>query len=133
MSTKLNYKQVANVERRTWDTEAYDKKARERESRVNHQDDLEETATTETTKAGLSQDVEEEFRKAEPGRAGPEGSDRAFTKARTNRIQFESKIGERSMISVEDATAVNKTDGVTKSGVGWHCKVCDCFLKDNLT
>ena len=26
-------------------------------------------------------------------------------------------------------------DGVVKSatGVGWHCKVCDCFLKDSLT
>jgi U4/U6.U5 tri-snRNP component SNU23 len=24
-------------------------------------------------------------------------------------------------------------DGVTKSGVGWHCSVCDCFLKDSMT
>lgn len=24
-------------------------------------------------------------------------------------------------------------DGVTKVGVGWHCKVCDCFLKDSHT
>jgi U4/U6.U5 tri-snRNP component SNU23 len=24
-------------------------------------------------------------------------------------------------------------DGVTKTGVGWHCKVCDCFLRDSLT
>jgi U4/U6.U5 tri-snRNP component SNU23 len=24
-------------------------------------------------------------------------------------------------------------DGVTKTGVGWHCKVCDCFLKDSHT
>jgi U4/U6.U5 tri-snRNP component SNU23 len=23
--------------------------------------------------------------------------------------------------------------GVTKSGVGWHCKVCDCFLRDSHT
>jgi U4/U6.U5 tri-snRNP component SNU23 len=23
-------------------------------------------------------------------------------------------------------------DGVTKTGVGWHCKVCDCFLKDSI-
>ena len=22
---------------------------------------------------------------------------------------------------------------MTKTGVGWHCKVCDCFLKDSLT
>ena len=24
-------------------------------------------------------------------------------------------------------------DGITKTGVGWHCKVCDCFLKDSHT
>ena len=23
--------------------------------------------------------------------------------------------------------------GVTKTGVGWHCKVCDCFLRDSHT
>ena len=28
---------------------------------------------------------------------------------------------------------VGSQDGVTKSGVGWHCKVCDCFLRDSLT
>lgn len=24
-------------------------------------------------------------------------------------------------------------NGVTKTGVGWHCKVCDCFLRDSHT
>ena len=29
--------------------------------------------------------------------------------------------------------SLHEQDGVTKSGVGWHCKVCDCFLKDSHT
>ena len=27
----------------------------------------------------------------------------------------------------------DKDNAVTKSGIGWHCKVCDCFLKDSHT
>lgn len=147
MSTNLNYKQVANVERRTWDLDAYEKKARERaqddadggkkKKRKKDKGDapLESLGPQDET----GEDQKEEFQRAVKGAAGPEKSDRAFLKARKNRVDVDSKIGSVEMINPE-AVATTKAfvgepgsikDGVTKTGVGWHCKVCDCFLRDS--
>lgn len=86
----------------------------------------------------------EEFVSAEPGASGPLSSKRAFLKARTNKIKgLDSKIGSVEIVNPEamattkaaasDDPLVNRDSAVTKSGIGWHCKVCDCFLKDSLT
>eukprot|EP00566_Odontella_aurita_P015582 CAMPEP_0113562674 /NCGR_PEP_ID=MMETSP0015_2-20120614/20653_1 /TAXON_ID=2838 /ORGANISM="Odontella" /LENGTH=286 /DNA_ID=CAMNT_0000464587 /DNA_START=111 /DNA_END=971 /DNA_ORIENTATION=+ /assembly_acc=CAM_ASM_000160 len=154
---------VANVERRTWDKEAYEARAKARTAAT-------EAVSAVASSAGViprpalsssaAQDEEgtsnkrpllpeeepekEEFVPAVSGTAGPERSRRAFLKARKNRVDLDSKVGSSEIIS-PDAVAttggpgpsedVKITDGVTKSstGVGWHCKVCDCYLKDSLT
>jgi U4/U6.U5 tri-snRNP component SNU23 len=60
----------------------------------------------------------------------PEGSNRAYLKARTSKVSgIDNKVGTSEVIADSSPSI---TDGVTKSGVGWHCKVCDCYLKDSL-
>lgn len=128
MSTNLNYKQVANVERRTWDVEVYEKKAQQRLEDEEKEPQHDERATKAISGS------KEEFRPAEVGAAGPEGSNRAFLKARKGVVDIDSRVGKIEMVSVEAATNTSKpSDGVVKTGVGWHCKVCDCFLKDSHT
>ena len=76
------------------------------------------------------------------------GSKRAFLKARSNKVDLESKLGSTEIIDPAAASATKSnlvddtaTPGLTPSsgvskcsdGVGWHCRVCDCFLKDSLT
>jgi U4/U6.U5 tri-snRNP component SNU23 len=134
--SNLNYKQVANVERRTWDAEAYEKKAAARkqqqegtegEGRTNKQSSSDAAAAAE----------KEEFKAAPAGAAGPEGSKRAFLQARTAKVEIDERVGETVMVSVEEAAAAGASTSsdnvVKKTGVGWHCSVCDCFLKDSLT
>jgi U4/U6.U5 tri-snRNP component SNU23 len=156
MSTNLNYKQVANVTRRTWDAETYEKKAKARlESSATSADGHHNTkqSQTSTGKPGsslapssLEEAEKEEFLPAESGAVGPEGSERAFLKARTAKVDLESKVGTSEIISAEAAATIrlydSKDDGVdqsandrsvVKTGVGWHCRVCDCFLKDSHT
>lgn len=131
MSSNLNYKQVANVERRTWDLEEYERKAQARASSSS------EKAGDKRPLSSIKHDDEkEEFRPAEKGAAGPQKSKRAFLKARRDKVvDIDSKVGSTEIVSAE-AVATSKTnldikDGITKTGVGWHCKVCDCFLKDS--
>ncbi|CAJ1949273.1 unnamed protein product [Cylindrotheca closterium] len=162
MSSNLNYKQKVNVERRTWDLDVYEQKAKERETtkgvvggKTNHNKKPksssklkkeakvgEKRSLDEVINKGEEEDaVQEEFLPAPKGRAGPELSKRAFLKPRQHRVDvIDSKVGTVEMINPE-AAATNKafgddgaspSDGVVKTGVGWHCKVCDCFLKDSL-
>lgn len=169
MSTNLNYKQVTNVARRTWDKEAYEKRAQDR---ANHESGTTTTTTTASTsssdgrfnrgdvKVGSDSstaiptigganpgEIRAEFLPAPAGAAGPHMSKRAFLKARTGRLDdvIDSKIGSVEIVhpdavstTASSATAaasgsIDNGTGVTKSGVGWHCKVCDCFLRDSLT
>lgn len=156
MSSNLNYKQVAQVSRRKWDTETYEKRAQDRKAQ------LEQAAASDGTNNNKSNnrnqhnypaqpagdgdatgsgddDHKEEFQRASQGAVGPEGSDRAFLKARRGKVDIDTKVGTTELVSAEAAaTSSTTTDGglasgVVKTGIGWHCKVCDCFLKDSLT
>lgn len=131
----LSYKQSANVERRTWDKEAYEARANARNKNGEKVQGCASSSTTVTAESKTDRDEEkEEFRQADASRAGPMYSRRAYLKSRSDKVDLEEKLHKREVISAE-AAALNKTDGVTKSstGVGWHCRVCDCFLKDSLT
>ncbi|GAX23273.1 U4/U6.U5 tri-snRNP component SNU23 [Fistulifera solaris] len=130
MASNLNYKQVANVSRRKWDVESYEQRAKERQAREEEAGSLEDTRKKATDNSTLNTKNEddsnkEEFQAAPADAAGPEGSKRAFLRARQQAIDLESKVGTSEMVSADNA--------VVKSGIGWHCKVCDCFLKDSLT
>lgn len=153
MSSNLPYKQAANVERRTWDKAAYEARAKARiaaekqdgssDKRKSSSLPLNDDDNSPNTNKITLEDVaeKEEFQKAESGAQGPLNSKRAFLKARRGKVDLESKVGTSEIIN-PDAVATSSAssdgvsikDGVTKSvnGVGWHCKVCDCFLKDSL-
>ena len=155
MPSSLPYKQAANVERRTWDKEAYEAKAKariqaENGSSQNHKksNDEQQSSNEVGQKRSLAETIlaeedgdhhKEEFQRADKGRAGPMNSKRAFLKARTHKVDLESKVGTSEIINPDEATksSVQITDGVSKAGgsggVGWHCNVCDCYLKDSLT
>lgn len=133
MSKSLKYKQATNVERRTWNVEEYEakEKARAAEPSSGNKGPVRQPVVGEKRK-----EMEEEFVPAAVGAAGPEKSKRAFLKARKSKVDIDSKVGTSEMVSAEAiaTTATGDiTDGVTKTGVGWHCKVCDCFLKDSHT
>ena len=160
MSAHLQQKKVSNVERRTWDMEAYEKKAIQRQhaldeleqGRPSKKSGLKKSSGHNTNKnddgtatffASTDNDDKEEFRPAASGTAGPEGSDRAFLKARSGRVvDIDSRVGRVEMVSAEAAATTKALSadesnigkqGVVKTGIGWHCKVCDCFLKDSHT
>jgi len=141
-------KKHVNVERRTWDKETYEARARSRASVEESGDDHNKPKAAAARADGPSsllkdelepEEEKEEFAKADEGRIGPMGSERAFLKARSKRVDLESKVGSSEIIDPDAASAtrakVDKKDGVSKcsDGVGWYCKVCDCFLKDSLT
>jgi U4/U6.U5 tri-snRNP component SNU23 len=151
MSQHLNYKQATNVERRKWDREHYEAKANARVQQIEQDVDgslLKGTHGSVTKKRtreleSLSnQATEEEFLSAPKDAVGPELSDRAYLKARKGKVNIDSKIGLTEIISAEAATKSTSLlqgnersadGGIFKVGVGWHCKVCDCFLKDSHT
>ncbi len=173
-----------NVERRTWDKEAFEARARSRAAAALAAGKNESTSTVAvpaSAAASAARDDDdgghaiassytiiknelnlikekEEFLPAQQGRAGPMGSQRAFLKARSNKVDLESKMGSTEIIDPAAASATRSkifldgkidivkkegggggagthSSGVSKcaDGVGWHCRVCDCFLKDSLT
>jgi U4/U6.U5 tri-snRNP component SNU23 len=156
-----------NVERRTWDKEAFEARARSRAAAAAAADAGGDRSVVSATAGGGGGDEEdvtssiknklnpteekEEFLPAQQGRAGPMGSQRAYLKSRSNKVDLESKLGSTEIIDPAAASAtrsklsldndsvgggsVTHSSGVSKcaDGVGWHCRVCDCFLKDSLT
>lgn len=129
--SNLNHKQVANVERRTWDVEAYEKKAAARKEQQQEDGDAAVSGRQKPSEA-----EKEEFKTAPSGAAGPDGSQRAFLQARKGKVgDIDERVGATTIVSVEDAATAGSTadNAVKKTGVGWHCSVCDCFLKDSLT
>jgi U4/U6.U5 tri-snRNP component SNU23 len=136
MSNNLNYKQVANVSRRTWDAETYEKKAKARQEEATEDPETARKRKTDEFAAKIpdQEEEKEEFTPADGGAAGPEGSKRAFLKPRKSKVDIDSKVGTTEMVSAEEVATTSTEDGpVVKTGIGWHCKVCDCFLKDSLT
>ena len=145
---------MANVARRTWDVETYEQRAKDRvnNNNTNNGKSSSKKKKSEATSEAVAGekrpliDVEddshrEEFIPAAKGAAGPHLSKRAFLKARRNKVDVDSKIGSVEIVNPEAAAttksisseAGSAKDGITKTGIGWHCKVCDCFLKDSLT
>ncbi|KAL3764067.1 hypothetical protein ACHAW5_010437 [Stephanodiscus triporus] len=155
-----------NVERRSWDKEAYEARARSRAAAAEasaapvagasaaaggdqaYDDDA--VGIIAAIREGLDPAEEkEEFLPARQGRAGPTGSQRAYLKSRARRVDLEGKLGSTEIIDPAAASATrSRADGAIggapplkpasgvskcKDGVGWHCRVCDCFLKDSLT
>jgi U4/U6.U5 tri-snRNP component SNU23 len=116
---------AANV-RRTWDKQAYEEKARERaEAEAEAQDGPPTDAPGAAAKDGVKR-MREEFVAAEPGAAGPEGSARAFVRAREGDsllANLENKAGTTQIV-----TAAALEAGV---GAGYWCEVCSCLLKDS--
>ncbi|KAL7495308.1 hypothetical protein ACHAWT_003778 [Skeletonema menzelii] len=160
MSSSIN--KNVNVERRTWDKETYEARARSRAAAEAAETDDNQSLSlaqqhlhTNNGEGGsgvgeLKNQIDpteekEEFLPAHQGRAGPMGSKRAFLKSRSQKVNLEEKLGTSEIIdpAAASATKSNLTDndglkpssGVSKcsDGVGWHCRVCDCFLKDSLT
>jgi hypothetical protein len=105
MSSNLRYKQAANVERRTWDKETFEAKAKARiQAESEGNSSLNSTQRNEPLNGGKRSLAEtllndgndghkEEFQEADNGRAGPMHSKRAFLKARTSKVDLESKVG----------------------------------------
>mmetsp|Transcript_4950 Transcript_4950/g.8445 ORF Transcript_4950/g.8445 Transcript_4950/m.8445 type:complete len:296 (-) Transcript_4950:224-1111(-) len=157
MSSSIN--KNVNVERRTWDKETYEARARSRvaaeaaesdDNQSSHAQQLHHDGEGGSGGDDIKNQIDpieekEEFLPAHQGRSGPMGSKRAFLKSRTQKVDLEGKLGTSEIIdpAAASATKSNLTDndvlkpssGVTKcsDGVGWHCRVCDCFLKDSLT
>lgn len=158
-SSNLPYKQATNVERRTWNKSEYEVKAKARLTTTEIDGNFQvsskrqkicqivpqaESSDGNSNNADSNKELKEEFQHAEIGAQGPLYSKRSFLKARRGKVDLESKIGTTEIIH-PDAVAKSTSsktnlgnstgDGVQKmaNGVGWHCKVCDCVLKDSLT
>lgn len=106
MSSNLSYKQASNVERRTWDRDEYEKKAR---ARANE----EPKAGDKRPLPANDEEEKEEFRPAVEGAAGPEKSKRAFLKARRDKVDIDSKVGSTEIVSVEAVAKTSTTGSVT--------------------
>lgn len=103
--------------RRTWDKEYYAAKAKERLEKGDDHDHPEAKDSRRSAK--------EEFQEAPSDAAGPMGSDRAFLKARREKVDLESKVGKTEII--------NPTNAESASGAGFWCQTCSCLLKDSVS
>ena len=101
--------------RRTWDKVHYEKKAVERLERGEDYDD------PKNIRKERREAPKEEFQAATRDAQGPLGSERAFIKARNERIDIDSKVGKTEII---DPTNLDR-------GGGYWCEVCACLLKDS--
>jgi U4/U6.U5 tri-snRNP component SNU23 len=135
MASNLNYKQVANVARRTWDVETYEQRAKDRA--VNNKEGSKKRKPKNTfTETGDKRSLiemeddtnKEEFVPAAKGAAGPVLSKRAFLKARSKRVDVDSKVGTIEMINPE-AAAVTKANVSDEGSV----KVRIILTSSNLT
>jgi U4/U6.U5 tri-snRNP component SNU23 len=120
---------ASHIERRTWDTATYEQKAKDRRKQ---EESIAINAASASAAKGGGFDAKPEFRKAEEGAAGPQGSERAFLQARTEKLRdLDERVGSKVEVILEDAVGASKDGVVKKVGVGWHCSVCNCMLKDS--
>jgi hypothetical protein len=146
MSSSIN--KNVNVERRTWDKNAYEARARSRAAAAEASStpaaavrDADDDAAAvgvgiaAAIRAGIDPtDEKEEFLPAKQGRAGPMGSQRAFLKSRARKVDLEGKLGSTEIIDPAAASATRSrsddaigappltpASGVSKmkDGVGW--------------
>jgi U4/U6.U5 tri-snRNP component SNU23 len=121
MSSSIN--KNVNVERRTWDKEAYEARARSRAAAAeasaatvagasaatvagDADDDDAVGIIAAAIREGLDPaDEKEEFLPARQGRAGPMGSQRAYLKSRARRVDLEGKLGSTEIIDPAAASA----------------------------
>lgn len=105
---------AANFQRRTWDREEFEKRAKERLEK-----DLSGESVLEA-QAGKAAP----FRAAAPGLKRVEGSERAFVQARDYDLNLDAKLGKRRLV----------TESTPQSQVGgYYCDVCACTLRDSAT
>jgi U4/U6.U5 tri-snRNP component SNU23 len=115
--------------RRTWDKELYVQKAAARAEKeaLKESEELlaEDLENIKKRKLESSSKTEEWNTHADDGAAGPQGSQRAFLKARTTNIteQLHAKAGTTQIV-----TAQAMEMGV---GGGFWCETCSCLLKDS--
>jgi hypothetical protein len=132
MSSNLNYKQVANVSRRTWDTEAYEKRAKERANDADSSKKGKSAAAAAAPgeKRPMEEDEsnKEEFTAADKGAAGPLKSQRAFLKARRNKVDVDSKVGSVEIVNPEAAATTKAFAGET--GSSKVCNPCLYFVSE---
>ena len=152
-------KKSVNVERRTWDVAAYEEKALARQQQQQEQDNgIHDDKKSSHHFTSDDNNLKEEFTPAPVGAMGPEGSQRAYLQARKRKVAdfIDDRVGSTTLISMDDAVGTKKNKSsveissttdplittesvITKSsssgsgGVGFHCNVCDCYLKDSLT
>jgi len=105
---------AGGAQRRTWDLEEYEKRARER---AELGDDVVEGDVDERPMRDR-----EEFHTADAAAAGPAGSNRAFLKKRDTNLGLNNAIGKSQIIT---------DSGIRQKGGGWWCDVCECLLKDS--
>lgn len=151
---------AVNVQRRTWDKDEFEKRAKERAER-------EESEEAAGASAGRGSATDSVSRPAPPGLKGPEGSERAFLQAREYSLNLEAKLNKRrvrpvstvvatlpalvtsrcpcfrtrnrrSLTGVESPNSVLHlqlvTDATPISQVGgFWCDVCECTLRDSVT
>jgi len=114
-SKKTDGKNVGGAQRRTWDLEEYEKRAKDRAELGD--DDLKEGDVDSRPLRDR-----EEFKSASADMAGPSGSSRAFVKHRTTNLNLTAAIGKTQIIG---------DSGARQKGGGWYCDVCECLLKDS--
>ncbi|KAH8087660.1 hypothetical protein JL720_6978 [Aureococcus anophagefferens] len=107
-------KGTLNVERRGWDKDKYEQRAKDRE----------EYGDEYVDGKGAEAEIRDrqEFRAAEAGAAGPAGSKRSWLTHRTGGFGFDKSAG---------CTKVLTEPEVQKKATGWYCDVCECLLRDS--
>eukprot|EP00636_Phaeomonas_parva_P006618 CAMPEP_0118854322 /NCGR_PEP_ID=MMETSP1163-20130328/2571_1 /TAXON_ID=124430 /ORGANISM="Phaeomonas parva, Strain CCMP2877" /LENGTH=243 /DNA_ID=CAMNT_0006787031 /DNA_START=370 /DNA_END=1101 /DNA_ORIENTATION=+ len=115
MSSAKDIQGALNVERRTWNKEEYEARAKER---------IENGEQEEGDEALGPVRDREEFRHASAGAAGPLGSERAFLRARGGDLGLDEMVGRTTIVAPN--AAANKQGG-------WFCDVCQCMLRDSVS
>ncbi len=86
-------------------------------------EEIEESSSSQR----VSQDLKEEFTPAPEDAKKPMGSERAFLRAREQKLDLDSKVGKTQIVSPADGEGV--IGGA--AAPGWFCEVCKCLLKDS--